>query len=182
MNFLHNLRRPGVPAAIFSALLFGASTPLAKVLLTTVNPWMLAALLYLGSGLGLSAYRLLHRSPRVHLSRNDAFWFAASILAGGIIAPVLFLFGLQGAVAANAALLLNAESVFTTLLAWWVFKENFDRRIAWDMLAIVLGMVLLSWPDTGNLQFQLDQLWPAAAIIAACFAWATDNNLTGKSP
>lgn len=97
---------------------------MAKVLLTTVNPWMLAALMYLGSGLGLSAYRLIRRSPRVHLSRKDAFWFAASILAGGIIAPVLFLFGLQGAVAANAALLLNAESVFTTLLAWWVFHES----------------------------------------------------------
>ena len=180
MNLIQNLRRPGVPAAILSALLFGASTPLAKVLLTTVNPWMLAALLYLGSGLGLSVYRLIRRSPRVHLSRGDAFWFAASILAGGIIAPVLFLFGLQGAVAANAALLLNAESVFTTLLAWWVFKENFDRRIAWGMLAIVLGMVLLSWPGAGTMQFRLDQLWPAAAIIAACFAWATDNNLTRK--
>ncbi|MGC9206350.1 EamA family transporter [Acidithiobacillus sp.] len=180
MNMIQKLIRPGIPAAIFSALLFGASTPLAKILLATVSPWMLAALLYLGSGLGLSVYRLLRHSPRVHLSRTDTFWFGASVLAGGIIAPVLFMFGLRGAAASNASLLLNAESVFTTLLAWWVFKENFDRRIAWGMFAIVLGMVLLSWPGAGTLQFHIQQLWPAAAIIAACFAWGVDNNLTRK--
>ncbi len=150
------------------------------MLLTAISPWMLAALLYLGSGLGLSVYRLLRRSPRVHLSRTDGFWFGASILAGGIIAPVLFMIGLQGAAASNASLLLNAESVFTTLLAWWIFKENFDRHIAWGMLAIVLGMLLLSWPGAQTLRFHLDQLWPAACIIAACFAWGLDNNLTRK--
>ncbi len=84
MNLIQKLIRPGIPAAIFSALLFGASTPLAKILLASVSPWMLAALLYLGSGLGLSVYRLLRRSPRVHLSRADTFWFGASILAGGM--------------------------------------------------------------------------------------------------
>lgn len=176
MSPLHTLRRPGIQAALLSALLFGASTPLAKILLASVSPWMLAGLLYLGSGLGLTLYRWLRRAERVRLSQRDAFWFGASVLAGGIVAPVLFMIGLHGAPASTASLLLNAEAVFTTLLAWWAFKESFDRRIAWGMVAIVLGMVLLSWP--GQLHF--DHLWSAAAIIGACFAWGVDNNLTRK--
>lgn len=59
MNLLSNLRRPGIAAALGAALLFGANTPLAKALLGTVSPWMLAGLLYLGSGLGLILYRAL---------------------------------------------------------------------------------------------------------------------------
>lgn len=180
MSLNHPLSRPGIQAALLSALLFGASTPLAKILLTSVSPWMLAALLYLGSGLGLSLYRILRRSQRVRLTRHDTFWFAASVLAGGIIAPVLFMMGLREAVAANASLLLNAESVFTTLLAWWVFKENFDRRIAWGMAAIIFGMLLLSWPTTSQLQITYRQFWPSLAIIGACLAWGIDNNLTRK--
>ncbi|EGQ61848.1 hypothetical protein GGI1_09308, partial [Acidithiobacillus sp. GGI-221] len=118
MPRLHSLRRPGIQAALLSALLFGASTPLAKILLASMSPWMLAGLLYLGSGLGLTLYRWLRRAEFVRLTHRDAFWFAASVMAGGIVAPVLFMIGLRGAAASTASLLLNAETVFTTLLAW----------------------------------------------------------------
>ena len=86
------------------------------------------------------------------------------------------MFGLTGMPASGASLLLNAESVFTALLAWFAFKENFDRRIALGMLAIVAGAVVLSVP-TG---VRISGLWPSLAILGACFAWGVDNNLTRK--
>jgi drug/metabolite transporter (DMT)-like permease len=129
MNWKNGLHQPGVSAALGAALLFGAGTPLAKYLLGAVSPWLLAGLFYLGSGLGLTLFRRLIRAPAVHLSKNELPWFAGAILAGGIVGPVLLMIGLTGMSASGASLLLNAESVFTALLAWFTFKENFDRRI-----------------------------------------------------
>ena len=176
MNWKEGLRQTGVPAALGAALLFGAGTPLAKWLLDAVNPWLLAGLLYLGSGIGLSLYRWLSRAPVVRLPRNEAPWFAGAILSGGIIGPVLLMFGLTGMPASGASLLLNAESVFTALLAWFAFRENFDRRIALGMLAIVAGAAVLSVPSGARIA----GLWPTLAILGACFAWGIDNNLTRK--
>lgn len=176
MNWKTGIRQPGVPAALGAALLFGAGTPLAKWLLDAVSPWMLAGLLYLGSGIGLTMYRLLTRAPAVRLPQKEVLWFVGAILAGGIIGPVLLMIGLSGMPASGASLLLNAEGVFTALLAWFAFKENFDRRIALGMAAIVAGAVVLSWP--GDAQFA--GLWPILAILGACFAWGIDNNLTRK--
>jgi drug/metabolite transporter (DMT)-like permease len=170
------LAQAGVAAALGAAALFGAGTPLAKLLLADVGPWMLAALLYLGSGIGLTLWRVARRAPPVRLARGDAVWLAGAVLAGGVAGPVLLMFGLSRMPASGASLLLNAEGVFTALLAWFVFRENFDRRIAVGMAAIVAGAVLLSWP--GEARF--GAAWPAGAVLAACLAWAIDNNLTRK--
>jgi drug/metabolite transporter (DMT)-like permease len=172
----HPVFHPGVLAALGAATLFGAGTPLAKLLLESVNPWLLAGLLYLGSGLGLTLYRLLRQSPSARLHLGELLWFAGAIIAGGIVGPVLLMLGLVGMPASGASLLLNAEGVFTALLAWFVFKENFDRRIAMGMIVIVLGAVILSWP--GEARFA--GAWPALAVLGACLAWAIDNNLTRK--
>jgi drug/metabolite transporter (DMT)-like permease len=89
---------------------------------------------------------------------------------------VLLMFGLTRMPASGASLLLNAEGVFTALLAWLAFRENFDRRIAVGMLAIVAGAAVLSWP--GEARF--GDAWPALAVLGACAARAIDNNLTRK--
>lgn len=176
MNWKEGLRQPGVLAALGAAVLFGAGTPLAKLLLNSVSPWLLAGLLYLGSGVGLTLYRLLSRAPAASLPRHEVLWLAGAIGAGGVVGPVLLMLGLTGMPASGASLLLNSEGVFTALLAWFAFKENFDRRIALGMVAIVAGAVVLSWP--GEASFA--GLWPALAIVGACFAWGIDNNLTRK--
>lgn len=173
---LHSLRNPGVQAALAAALLFGAGTPIAKLLLDDVSPWMLAGLLYVGSGLGLGAYRLIRRSPRPRLERRELLPLAGAIFFGGLVGPVLLMFGLLGMPASGASLLLNAEGVATALLAWFVFKENFDRRIALGMAAIVAGAVVLSWPG----QADFAGILPSLAILGACLAWGIDNNLTRK--
>lgn len=170
------MNRPGVIAVLGAALLFGAGTPLAKLLLAKVSPWLLAGLLYLGSGLGLTLYRRLSHAPTVKLPRRELLWFVGSIVAGGIVSPVLLMIGLAGMPASDASLLLNAEGVFSVLLAWFAFKENFDNRIALGMLAIVAGAVVLSWPG----QTHMTGFLPVLAVLGACFAWGLDNNLTRK--
>lgn len=166
----------GIPAALGAALLFGAGTPLAKVLLGPLGPWMLAGILYLGSGLGLALFRMFRHDRGATLAKSDVRWLAAAILFGGVAGPVLLMWGLARMPATEASLLLNAEGVLTALLAWFVFRENFDRRIAFGMLLIAMGAVALSWP--GEARF--DSLLPALAVVAACLAWAIDNNLTRK--
>lgn len=166
----------GIFAALGAALLFGAGAPLAKWLLGTAGAWMLAGLFYLGSGLGLWLVRRASGSPAVRLAGAETRWLAGAIAFGGVAGPVLLMQGLTAMPASGASLLLNAEGVFTALLAWWVFRENFDRRIAFGMVAIAAGALLLSWPE----QADFAGLWPALAIVGACLCWGIDNNLTRK--
>lgn len=175
------LRAPtGVGFAVGSALLFGLSTPCAKVLVGETPPLLLAGLLYAGSGLGLSAAWLAMPASanEAPLTRADAPWLAGAVVAGGILGPVFLMSGLRTTPAFAASLLLNLEGVFTALLAWFVFRENFDRRIALGFALIVAGSVLLSLEGRagGRLVLPLGFL----AVIAACLLWAVDNNLTQR--
>lgn len=176
MVSLSRIRQSGVIAAIAAAVLFGAGTPIAKSLLGDIQPWMLAGLLYLGSGLGLTIYRYVRKAAPIRLPVAEALWFSGAILAGGIVGPVLLMTGLTQMPASGASLLLNTESLFTALLAWFAFKENFDTRIALGMLFILVGAIILSIPTHS----QQGDIWPSLAIIGACFAWGIDNNLTRK--
>ena len=170
--------QPGVAASLAAALLFGAAAPLAKLLLAQVSPWLLAALLYLGSGLGLALLRRLRRKPAVRLPAGEWRWLAGAVFAGGVVGPVLLMAGLAGMPASQASLLLNGEAVLTALLAWFVFRENVDRRVALGMVAIVAGGMLLAWPQEGA---GAAATWrPALLVLGACLAWAIDNNLTRK--
>lgn len=166
----------GVQSALLAAVLFGAATPLAKALLGEVNPWLLAGLLYAGSGVGLWVFRAIRRTPRVRLARADRGPLVGAVISGGIVAPVLLMFGLSAMPASGAALLLNAEAVFTVGLAWLVFREPVSRRILLGMLAIVAGAVVLSVPTL----VEFGSLLPTLAVLGACLAWGVDNNLTRK--
>ena len=166
----------GIAFALLSALLFGASTPLAKLLVGQVDPWLLAGLLYLGSGLGLTLVRCLRSQPTAPMAPGEWVWLAGAILCGGILAPVLLMWGLSRTPGSTASLLLNAEGVMTALLAWFAFHENFDRRIALGMVAIIAGTVVLSWSGQADWQNVQGPL----AIVGACLCWGLDNNLTRK--
>jgi drug/metabolite transporter (DMT)-like permease len=167
---------PGIAAALGAALLFGAAAPLAKPLLGTVSPWMLAGILYLGSGAGLAAWRFARGTHGAPISRREAPWLAAAVALGGVAGPLLLLWGLARMEASGASLLLNAEGVFTALVAWLAFRENFDRRIVAGMFLIAGGAAVLLWPAEGRIEAVL----PALAVLGACLAWALDNNLTRK--
>lgn len=170
----------GVTLALVSALLFGASTPIAKLLLGAVDPWLLAGLLYLGSGAGLGMVMAIQRlrgagHKEAKLGRSDLPWLAGAVVTGGVIGPLLLMVGLARTEASTASLLLNLEALATMAIAWLVFRENVDRRLLIGAAAILAGAVTLSWRGGPA------GLGPGAlAIAAACLAWGVDNNLTRK--
>jgi drug/metabolite transporter (DMT)-like permease len=173
--------RRGIGLALAAAVLFGASAPFAKLLLTDAAPQLLAGLLYLGSGLGLGIVWLRGRysaegARETPLTRRNIPWLVGAIVFGGVFGPLLLMIGLTGTPASSASLLLNLEGVFTALLAWFVFRENFDRRIALGMLSIVAGGLALSWE--GRLMW--GGLAGPLAVTGACLCWGIDNNLTQK--
>lgn len=172
---------PGVPLALASAALFGATPPVAKLLLVEVSPFLLGGLLYLGAGLGLAVVEALRqvsgaeRDEEAAISRADLPWLAAAILAGGVVAPVLLMSGLARTTASSGALLLNLEGLATMAIAWIVFRENVDRRLLLGAAAILAGAVVLSWTGEG---IPLDV--GGLLVAGACLAWGIDNNLTRK--
>ncbi len=171
---------PGVPLALGAAILFGASTPLSKLLVGSVDPWLLAGILYLGAGFGLALVQLgrpLIGLPNAEaaLRKSDLPWLAAVILFGGMLGPLLLMLGLSRTSAASGALLLNLEGLATMAIAWVVFRENVDRRLLLGAGAILCGAVLLSW-DGHALRLDAGGM----LIAAACLCWGIDNNLTRK--
>jgi drug/metabolite transporter (DMT)-like permease len=170
---------PPVYAALGAALLFGASTPVAKALLHGAAPVLLAGLLYLGSGVGLGLIRLVRdRGWRIPaMPKTEWVWLLLAIGFGGVLGPVALMFGLASTSASTASLLLNLEAVLTALLAWMVFRENTDRRIVLGMALIVSGAVLLTLPASSGAVF----LGRGSMLVAvACLCWALDNNFTRK--
>lgn len=170
------LLQPGGTSAVGAGLLFGASAPLARLLLLQTSPWLLAGLLYLGSGLGLSAYRWWRHQAAPRVSPSAWGTVVVATFAGGVCAPVLLMVGLRGMAATHASLLLNLEGVFTVLLARFAFGERVGWRLGLGMAAILSAAVLLT---TGS-HVSVVLLWPVVAVASACAAWALDNNLTRR--
>jgi len=150
---------------------------LSKLLLPDTEPVLLAGLLYLGGGIGITLYGLARRNPREQaLTRADAPTIAGITLAGGIVAPVLLLWGLTRVSGLVGSLLLNLEGVFTVLLALALFGERVSRLEGRAIAVVLVGTAVLTVEPRGG---RLDWLG-AAAIMAACLAWSIDNNLTRR--
>jgi drug/metabolite transporter (DMT)-like permease len=175
------MNRTGVFYALLSAALFGVSTPAAKFLVGTIHPVMLAGLLYCGAGIGVAVLRrflpsIVTGAPEIAVSRSELPWLAGAIGAGGVLGPLLLMSGLARTDAATASLLLALEGAATALMAWFIFHENFDRRIALGMASLVAGAAVLSWSGAPTFESTVGPL----AIVGACVAWGLDNNLTRK--
>jgi drug/metabolite transporter (DMT)-like permease len=171
---------PGVPLALASAVLFGASAPFAKLLLGSTDPQLLAGLLYLGAGVGLAIGQAGRSALGVGMSeaplrRADVPWLIAIIAFGGVAGPLLLMLGLARTSAASGSLLLNLEGLATMAIAWVVFRENVDRRLLLGAASILAGACVLSWQGQG---VRLDE--GGLLIAAACLAWGIDNNLMRK--
>lgn len=165
--------------ALLAALLFGASAPISKLFLGEIEPIPLAAFLYLGSGIGLFIFQMFQRSNQTEeteapIKRSDLGWLAGAIIAGGVVAPIILLFGLRDTPGATASLLLNFEGVATTLIAALAFKEAVSRRAWWAILVITTASILLSITPNGKWGIS----WGAIGILAACVFWGLDNNFT----
>jgi drug/metabolite transporter (DMT)-like permease len=171
-----NATLKGTVFAITTALLFGTSTPLAKLFLNDVQPWMLAGLMYLGGGIGLSPFLFFRRKQlsTSALQRKDWKSLLGSMLTGGLAAPVLLMTGLEHSAATVVSLLLNFESVFTALVAWTIFREPWQWRVLIGIAIISTGGILVSYTGSSGMNVS----WGALAILGTCLAWAIDSNLT----
>ena len=175
------MNRTAVIYALASAALFGVSTPAAKFLVGSIYPVTLAGLLYFGAGIGVTVLRrmlpsIVTGAPEVSVARAELPWLAGAIGAGGVLGPLLLMFGLARTDAAAASLLLTLEGAATALMAWFIFRENFDRRIAVGMACLVAGAAVLSWSGAPS----FDSIIGPLSIAGACVAWGLDNNLTRK--
>lgn len=169
------VRGAGFVCGLSAAALFGASTPFAKRLLDDASPQLLAGLLYLGAFAALTAAIPLRRRAReARLRRSDAPRLAALVVAGGILAPVLMLAGLDRVSGATGSLLLNLEGPFTVLIAIAVFGEYLDRRAVLGAVVVFGGAAILSGAGgVGSID-----LVGVLLIAAATALWGLDNNLT----
>lgn len=174
--------KPGIISAILAAFLFGISTPLIKIIVTSDIPSiLLAGILYFGVAVGMAITLLLQKTfGQVNkydaIAKSDRKYLLVAITCGGILAPVFMMMGIKMISATNVALLFNLEGVFTALLAWLVFKEKFNQKVLLGIIFIVLGGVVLSLNEASDHQFS----WGSVFIILSCFLWGCDNNFTRK--
>ena len=166
-------RLRGSALGLSSALLFGLGAPVSKLLLPTARPIQLAALLYLGAGAAFLVAR--PRRAEAPLTRADAPWLAASVIAGAALAPVLMLWGLSRVSGLAGSLLLNLEAPFTIALAVLAFGEHLSAKEAGAAVLVIGGGALLGargeWAGTAA---------GAGAIGLACLLWTLDNNIAAR--
>jgi len=183
------MKSPALPfilQALLAAIFFGASAPIAKLLLGDIAPIFLAAFLYIGSGTGISLVKLTQRirskDVEAGIKRADIKWLAGAIISGGILAPIVLMISLQNTPASTASLLLNFEGVGTTLIALLLFKEAIGRRAWTAIIVITLASIFLSTNFKSGFGLSLGAL----GIILSCVLWGVDNNFTrnisGKDP
>jgi drug/metabolite transporter (DMT)-like permease len=164
--------------AILSASLFGVSPVLCKIIIGDMSPALLAGLLYLGSGMGLEMYLIIKgTNPLIEvrqISEINGMKLLAAILAGGVIAPICLTYGIKYGKTSEVTLLLNLETVATTIIAWLIFKEHISLRLWTGKIIILLAAagVVIQTKDEITLSF------PAILVVIACILWGLDNNLT----
>lgn len=171
-------RRASIVWALLAAALYAISSPVSKALLDDVSPTMMAALLYLGAGLGMLLLGLVRRRAGLgeserRLTRRD-LPYTVGMIALDIAAPICLMAGLASTTAANASLLNNFEIVATSLIALLVFGEAISRRLWLAIGLITLSSLILSFEDASSLSFSSGSL----LVLAACVCWGFENNCT----
>lgn len=174
--------RPAILLALLAAVLYGISSPAAKLLLTEIPATLLAALLYLGAGSGMLIVNLIQRSRRrSRLSQEAGLsgkeWpLVAAMIALDIAAPVLLMLSLTLTSAADVSLLNNFEIAATALIALLFFHEAIGRRMWLAIVLITLASIILSLGEGGKLSLSPGSL----LALLACACWGLENNITRK--
>lgn len=172
------MNKNGLHAAILSAFLFGLSPVACKVIVGEMPSSLLAGLLYLGSGLGLTGVVLSQPAP-VYGTLRSLSWrqranLAGAIISGGVAAPLFLAYGIRSGTASEVSLLLNFETVATTLLAWLFFHEHIGYRVWLGKACIIGASIFVVLTGSRGVHLSL----PGLSVLAACFLWGIDNNLT----
>jgi drug/metabolite transporter (DMT)-like permease len=176
-NFIFALKN--YRAALVAAVFFGCIAPGVKYLTNSLPPQSMAGVLYFSAGIGLLAILIVKNEflkSFKEFQKKDRLWLSSAIFFGGILGPAFLTYGLMKMSGATTSLLLNLESVLTSLIAWFIFKEHFEKKIVWGMLFIVTGCLILSVGSTD--QSTQDSLIGFLFISLACLSWGIDNNVT----
>ena len=162
--------------AILAAVFYAVNVPVSKVLLREVGPTTMAALLYLGAGVGIGMLSLFSRNSREKsepLSKKDLPYVIGMIVLD-IAAPIFLMLGISYGPSANASLLGNFEIVATTLIALFIFREAVSKRL-WAAIALItLSSILLSFEGTDSFRFSYGSLF----VLLATVCWGFENNCT----
>ena len=167
--------------ALGAAALYAINIPLSKLLLQQVQETMLAALLYLGAGVGMLLTGLIrrgvaHQKPQAApLTRKELPYTLAMVLLD-ILAPILLMLGISRTSPANVSLLNNFEIVATSLIALVVFREVISKQLWLAIGLVTLASILLSLEPGGTLRFDQGSL----LVLGACLCWGFENNCTRK--
>ena len=179
----------GYVSAVASALLFGTSSTLNKIALEDVHPTVIAGMIYFIGGVFLFGIHFsplskkilaLFESPEIEpkITTKDFRILAFVIICGSVVAPLLLLNGLNQTTAINTSLLLNAESLFTALIAFVFLSERGTRREYLGILMLLVGVVFV----TTNGEFQrltlTENIFGNLLVVGACLFWGIDNNLS----
>lgn len=165
--------------AVLAAALYALSTPFSKFLMTgEVGSSMMAALLYLGAGIGMAIMALLRKAsgqakPEEKLGKRDIPYIIGMIVLD-IAAPILLMAGLRTATAANVSLMNNFEIVATSLIAFILFRETIGRRVWLAIGLITVSTMILSFEGAGSFTFSAGSIF----VLLACMCWGFENNCT----
>jgi len=162
--------------ALLAAAFYAINIPASKKLLDFVGPTMMAALLYLGAGIGIGVLSLLDRKKRNERLDKKDLLFVMGMIVLDIAAPIFLMLGLAYGTSSNASLLGNFEIVATAIIALAVFKEAVSGRLWFAIVLITVSSILLSFEGTDSLRFSYGSLF----VLAATLCWGFENNCTRK--
>lgn len=164
--------------AILAAALYAINSPLSKLLLQKIPATMMAALLYLGAGIGLFIIGLVqkciqHDKTELPLTKKELPYTIGMVVLD-IAAPIFLMVGLTLTTSAHASLLNNFEIVATSLIALCVFKESISKKL-WIAIALVtLSSIILSFENLSSFSFSFGSIF----VLLACICWGFENNCT----
>lgn len=162
--------------AFLAAVFYAINVPISKVLLQHVGPTTMAALLYLGAGIGIGIMSLFNKKDREKaesLTKAELPYIVGMIVLD-IAAPIFLMLGISYGSSANASLLGNFEIVATTVIALILFKEAVTKRLWLAIGLITLSSILLSFEGTDSFHFSYGSL----LVIMATVCWGLENNCT----
>lgn len=164
--------------AILAAALYAINSPMSKLLLKNIQPTMMAALLYLGAGIGMFIVgfirkKLAQEKPELHLTKKEMPYIIGMIVLD-ILAPIFLMLGLSMTTAENTSLLNNFEIVATSLIALFIFKETISKRLWIGIGLITIASIILSVEDLSSFSFSFGSLF----VLLACICWGFENNCT----
>lgn len=171
-------KKTAVLWAVLAAALYALNSPISKLLLGKIPPTIMAALLYLGAGIGLSIVRLVQRrmgkgQKEKPLTRKDLPYTIGMVVLD-IAAPIFLMIGLTGTTAANASLLNNFEIVATSVIALCIFKETISKRLWGAIVLVTISSLVLSVEDISSFSFSFGSIF----VLLACVCWGLENNCT----